>query len=78
MDCHSKGERFLVTADKGFGDIRIYPLGTHFGILLLRPDEDGIRPVLKLLQKVLNSYNLEGLVGATTVATPRGIRLRRG
>lgn len=73
-----KDERFLVTADKGFGDIRIYPPGTHFGILLLRPDEDGIRPVLELLQKVLNSYNLEGLVGATTVATPRGIRLRRG
>jgi len=73
-----KDERFLVTADKGFGDIRAYPPGTHFGILLLRPDEDGIRPVLNLLQQVLNSYNLEDLVGATAVATPRGIRLRRG
>lgn len=71
-------ERFLVTADKGFGDIRVYPPGKHFGILLLRPDEDGIRPVVELLQQVLNSYNLEDLVGATTVATPRGIRLRRG
>ena len=73
-----KDERFLVTADKGFGDIRVYPPGMHRGILLLRPDEDGIRPVLELLQKVLDSYDLEELVGATTVATPRGIRLRRG
>lgn len=73
-----RDERFLVTADKGFGDIRAYPPGTHFGILLLRPDEDGIRPVLELLRKVLDSYNLEDLVGTTTVATPRGIRLRRG
>ena len=70
-------ERFLVTADKGFGDIRVYPPGKHFGILLLRPDEDGIRPVIELLQQVLNSYKLEDLVGTTTVATPRGIRMRR-
>jgi hypothetical protein len=41
-------------------------------------DEDGIHPVLELLQRVLDSYNLEDLGGAITVATPRGIRLRRG
>ena len=73
-----KHERYFVTADKGFGDIRVYSPGTHHGILLLRPDEDGIRPVLELLQRVLDSYNLEDLGGAITVATPRGIRLRRG
>lgn len=72
-----RDERYLVTADKGFGDIRVYSPGTHHGILLLRPDEDGIRPVLELLQKVLDSYNLEDLIGATTVATPKGIRLRK-
>lgn len=72
-----KDERFLVTADKGFGDIRTYPPGKHFGILLLRPDEDGIRPLLELLEQVLVSYKLDDLVGATTVATPRGIRMRR-
>ena len=70
-------ERFLVTADKGFGDIRVYTPGKHFGILLLRPDEDGIRPVIELLQHVLNSYKLEDLGGTVTVATPRGIRMRR-
>jgi predicted nuclease of predicted toxin-antitoxin system len=70
-------KQFLVTADKGFGDIRTYPPGEHFGILLLRPDEDGIRPVIDLLKKVLESYRLEDLVGITTVATPRGIRLRK-
>ncbi len=72
-----KDERFLVTADKGFGDIRVYPPGKHFGILLLRPDEDGIRPVIELLKKVLESYRLEDLVGITTVANPKGIRLRK-
>jgi predicted nuclease of predicted toxin-antitoxin system len=27
--------RLLITADKGFGDIRLYPPGTHGGVLLL-------------------------------------------
>ena len=69
--------RFLITADKGFGDIRIYPPGKHLGILLLRPDQDGIRPVTELLQQVLNSYQLDDLTGTVTVATPRGIRIRK-
>ena len=69
--------RFLVTADKGFGDIRSYPPGTHQGVLLLRPDQAGIRPVLDLLERVLAAYDLETLVGTIVVATPRGIRIRR-
>jgi len=70
-------KRFLVTADKGFGDIRVYPPGQHTGILILRPDEDGIRPVMELMQSVLAHYALEELVYTTTVATPRGVRIRR-
>lgn len=69
--------RFLVTADKGFGDIRAYPPGTHQGVLLLRPDEDGIRPVLELLERVLEVYDLDALKGMVVVATPRGLRVRR-
>jgi predicted nuclease of predicted toxin-antitoxin system len=70
-------ERFLVTADKGFADIRAYPPGTHAGVLLLRPDQDGIRPVIELLQQVLAGYDLSALVGAVAVVTARGIRIRR-
>jgi len=69
--------RFFITADKGFADIRLYPPGTHRGILLLRPDEDGIRPVVQLIRSVLAAYVLEDLVGAVAVANPRGIRVRR-
>lgn len=68
--------RFLVTADKGFGDIRLYPPGSHAGVLLLRPDQDGIRPVVELLEQVLANYDLRALAKTTTVATPRGIRIR--
>ena len=69
--------QFLVTADKGFGDIRAFPPQTHQGVLLLRPDEDGIRPILELLDRVLSAYRLELLIGSVTVATPRSIRIRR-
>ena len=32
-----------ITTDKGFADVRIYPPGTHASVMLLRPDQDGIR-----------------------------------
>jgi predicted nuclease of predicted toxin-antitoxin system len=32
--------RLLITLDKGFGDIRAYPPGTHPGILVLRLADD--------------------------------------
>lgn len=70
-------KRFLITADKGFADIRAFPPGTHAGILLLRPDEDGIRPLMDLLKRVLVSHSLDDLQGSVTVATPRNIRIRR-
>jgi predicted nuclease of predicted toxin-antitoxin system len=71
-------QRFLITADKGFADIRRYPPGTHAGVLLLRPDEDGIGAIVDLLERVLTNFDLNRLTGTVTVVTPRGIRIRRG
>ncbi len=70
-------KRFFVTADKGFADIRLHPIGQHAGLLLLRPDEDGIRPLLELLRQALKSCRLEELSGTIAVVTPRGLRVRR-
>lgn len=69
--------RFLVTADKGFADIRHHPPGTHASVLLLRPDEDGIRPMIELLRRVLHHYDLASLQGTIAVVSPRGVRVRR-
>lgn len=69
--------QFLLTADKGFADIRLYPPGNHGGILLLRPDEDGIRPILDLLKAVLVEVDLAELEGVVAVATSQGLRVRR-
>ena len=70
--------RFLITADKGFGDIRRYPPGRHQGVLLLRPDQDGILPLINLFKRVLEHQKLKSLRGMLTVVTTRGIRIRRG
>ena len=59
--------RFLITADKGFADIRTYPPGSHWGVMLLRPDQDGIRPTVELVEKVLQNYDLIEL-GVTNIS----------
>ena len=68
---------FLLTGDKGFGEFRSFPPGSHHGVLLLRPDQDGIRPLLQLPQMVLDLGGPTQLAGAVAVATPRGLRVRR-
>ena len=68
---------FFVTADKGFGDIREYPPGTHPGILLLRPERESIVDYRALLEGVARAHALESLAGTITVATVRGVRIRR-
>ncbi len=75
---HVKDESlFLITADKGFGDVRFYPPGSHPGILLLRPHRDRPSEFRVLSQSVLMAYRLEALTGCVTVATPSAIRIRR-
>ena len=71
-------QQFLITADKGFGDIRRYPPGAHHGGLLLRPSEDGIRPLMSLLEEALASVSrLEKLKGHLAVASSQGLRIKR-
>jgi predicted nuclease of predicted toxin-antitoxin system len=68
---------FFITADKGFADLRVFPPGTHTGILLLRPDRESVLDFRTLLMAVLDRHSLDSLTGCTTVATPRSIRIRR-
>ena len=68
---------FFITADKGFGDARSYPPGTHHGILLLRLDVEGAASYTELLRSVLRAIHLRDLAGLIAVATPRGLRVRR-
>jgi predicted nuclease of predicted toxin-antitoxin system len=70
-------QRWLVTADKGFADVRLFPPGTHAGIVLLRADEEGLEEYLGLASKAVERLHFEELSGALVVVSPRGIRIRR-
>jgi hypothetical protein len=49
---------FFITADRGFGDIRSYPPGTHEGILILRPDRESLPECASLLGWVIQQTTI--------------------
>lgn len=67
----------FISADKGFGNIRAYPPGTHGGIVLLRPDRESLLDFQNLVLRLVQTRLLESLAGAITVVTPHNIRVRR-
>ena len=70
-------QRMLFTADKGFANAQLYPPGTHFGIVLFRLPRESRAGYVSLGQSLLAQVKLENIVGAITVVTPAGIRIRR-
>ena len=69
--------RWLITADKGFADLRLHPPGSHAGVILLRAPEESRRAYLELAAIALDRLNLDDLAGAVVVVTYRGVRIRR-
>jgi predicted nuclease of predicted toxin-antitoxin system len=70
--------RALVTADVGFGDLRVYVLGTHAGIILARfPSKT---PVAALNAAILARVRLladDDIEGNLIVIDPNKMRIRR-
>jgi len=69
--------RWLITADKGFADLRLHPAGSHAGVILLRAPEESRRAYLELAGIALNRLKLDDIAGAVVVVTHRGVRIRR-
>ncbi|MGH2856270.1 MAG: DUF5615 family PIN-like protein [Solirubrobacteraceae bacterium] len=69
--------RLLVSLDRGLGDVRSYPPGTHAGILILRPGDQSAASVAALLAELLAGEKLDALAGAIAVAQPGLLRVRR-
>jgi predicted nuclease of predicted toxin-antitoxin system len=69
--------RWLITADKGFADLRRHPPGSHTGVILLRSQEESRRAYLELAAIALGGLRLDEIPGAVVVVTFRGLRIRR-
>ena len=70
-------DRWLLTADKGFADIRQHPPGTHKGVILLRLEHESRVGYLRLVDRLLTFADLDVLSGSVIVVTPSGIRVHR-
>lgn len=69
--------RLLITFDVGFGDLRVYPLSTHVGIVVLRLSDQQPDTTLDVLQRFLAEHPLENLAGQLVILTETRARLRR-
>jgi predicted nuclease of predicted toxin-antitoxin system len=69
--------RWLITADKGFANLRRHPPGRHAGVILLRAQEESRRTYMELAALALERLKLDEIPGALVVVTHRGVRIRR-
>ena len=69
--------RFLVTLDRGFGDIRQYPPGSHAGIVVLRVGTQDSASVADTLSVFLTNDALGDLTGCIVVVRGHLVRVRR-
>lgn len=69
-------DRFLVTLDLDFSDVRRYPPGTHPGILLIRSRSRSRTAVAGVLSRVIAERSLDDLRGCLAVADESFTRIR--
>lgn len=69
--------RMVFTLDRGVGDLRHFPPGSHPGIIVLRPASQDPVTILDLVARFLRSQPLEDLRGCVVIVEPRRLRVRR-
>lgn len=71
-------ERMLITFDTDFGDIRQYPIGTHYGIIVFRLGDQRWAHLKEVAQRLLDSGVMERLSGGLAIIDENRIRIRTG
>ena len=69
--------RVVVTMDRGFGDVRAYPPGSHGGIVVLRMDQQTPRRVAEAVTQLVATVELAALAGCVSVWRDGELRVRR-
>lgn len=70
-------ERMIITLDRGFGDVRIHPPGSHPGIVVLRPVSQDPTSVDHLVDRFLDGHDLADFEGCVVVVESERVRVRR-
>ncbi len=70
-------DRFFITQDLDFSDIRRFAPGSHHGLLLVRFREPGRRALTEIIGALFAAQDAESWRGCFVVATERKIRVVR-
>jgi len=68
--------RILISLDRGLGDIRSYPPGSHAGIIVLRLADQSAVTVTKAITDLASLAEPGSLAGAVSVLQPGLLRIR--
>lgn len=73
-----KKKAVFFSADLGFSNIAVFPLGTHYGICILRfPNEMSVSEINKHVKELLSKLSPEDYSGNLIILSPGKLRLRR-
>ena len=70
-------QRFLITQDLDFSDMRRYAPGTHAGLLLVRLTRPGRNALFERISRIFQTEKVEDWTGCLVVATEQKVRVRR-
>lgn len=76
-DAAQRENRFLITQDLDFSDVRHFIPGTHSGILLIRLQSPSWRALTERLSLIFRTENVEEWKTCFVVVTEQKIRVRR-
>ncbi|MDP8989186.1 MAG: DUF5615 family PIN-like protein [Acidobacteriota bacterium] len=68
----------VLTFDEDFADARMYPAGTHAGVIRLRVWPTTIEQIKAALDRLFNSTGDDQLQGSLIIIDTQRIRIRRG
>lgn len=69
--------RMVITLDRGVGDIRNFPPGSHAGVVVLRPVRQDPVSIVDLLRRLLTAHDLAAFSRCVVVVEPHRVRVRR-
>lgn len=77
LEAATRDGRLLVTMDRGLGDVRSYPPGTHAGVLVVRIEDQSPRAIAAAVDLICATVDLEDLAGCIAVFRRGDLRVRR-
>ena len=70
-------QRFFITQDLDFSDVRKYAPGNHFGIMVVRLSDPGLNSLLTKVMEIFKTEPVQNWEACFVVVTDLKIRIRQ-